>query len=49
MKLSQQISMKSHAYQQGDIIIADSQTNGKGRNGRSFYSPKQKVFIFPLC
>ena len=34
--------MKSHAYQQGDIIIADSQTNGKGRNGRSFYSPKQK-------
>ena len=34
--------MKSHDYQQGDIIIADYQTNGKGRNGRSFYSPKQK-------
>lgn len=34
--------MKTHHYQPGDILIADSQTNGKGRNGRSFHSPKQK-------
>lgn len=34
--------MKTHHYQQGDIVIADSQTHGKGRNGRHFHSPKQK-------
>ena len=39
---STNLHMKSHHYQQGDIIIADYQTNGKGRNGRTFYSPKQK-------
>lgn len=33
---------KINQYQEGDIIIADSQSNGKGRNGKSFYSPKQK-------
>lgn len=34
--------MKNHVYQQGDIIIADSQSQGRGRNGRHFHSPKQK-------
>ncbi len=40
--------MKTHHYQQGDIIIADQQTNGKGRNGRQFYSPKQKGIYLSL-
>lgn len=39
---STNILMKTGDYQQGDIIISDSQTNGRGRNGRSFHSPKQK-------
>ncbi|MEG0367204.1 MAG: biotin--[acetyl-CoA-carboxylase] ligase [Coprobacillus sp.] len=33
---------KIHTYQEGDIVIAESQSHGKGRNGKSFYSPKQK-------
>lgn len=32
--------MKDKRFKQGDIVIADSQTKGKGRNGRSFHSPK---------
>lgn len=39
---STNLLMKTGDYQQGDIIISDSQTNGRGRNGRSFHSPKQK-------
>lgn len=39
---STNLLMKTGNYQQGDIIIADSQTAGQGRNGRTFYSPKQK-------
>ena len=33
---------KMNTYDEGDIIIAESQNKGKGRNGKSFYSPKQK-------
>lgn len=40
--------MKNHDYQQGDIVIADYQNHGKGRNGRSFYSPKQKGIYLSL-
>lgn len=39
---STNLLMKTGDYQQGDIIISNSQTNGRGRNGRSFHSPKQK-------
>lgn len=39
---STNLLMKTKNYQQGDIIIADSQTAGQGRNGRTFHSPKQK-------
>lgn len=34
--------LKRTSHQQGDIVIAQSQTKGKGRNGKSFYSPQQK-------
>lgn len=34
--------MKTHHFKQGDIVIADSQSQGRGRNGRHFHSPKQK-------
>ncbi|MEG0593408.1 MAG: biotin--[acetyl-CoA-carboxylase] ligase [Coprobacillus sp.] len=34
--------MKTNQYNEGDIIITESQSKGKGRNGKSFYSPKQK-------
>lgn len=39
---STNLLMNTGDYQQGDIIISDSQTKGRGRNGRSFHSPKQK-------
>lgn len=34
--------LKRSPHQQGDIVIAQSQTKGKGRNGKSFHSPQQK-------
>ena len=34
--------LKRTSHQQGDIVIAQAQTKGKGRNGKSFYSPQQK-------
>ena len=34
--------MKNNAYQQGDIIIADMQNKGRGRNGKAFHSPANK-------
>ena len=39
---STNIYMKTHDCHEGDIVIADAQTHGKGRNGKHFYSPKQK-------
>ena len=40
--------MKTHDFKQGDIIIANQQTSGKGRNGRSFHSPCQKGIYLSL-
>lgn len=40
--------MKINCYNEGDIIIAESQNKGKGRNGKSFYSPKQKGIYLSL-
>lgn len=34
--------LKENKYIEGDIIIANHQSKGKGRNGKSFYSPKDK-------
>ena len=34
--------LKESLYHEGDVIIADSQSHGRGRNGRSFHSPKGK-------
>ena len=33
---------------EGDIIVALSQTNGRGRMGRSFYSPKASGIYFSI-
>lgn len=32
--------MEQHEMEEGTVILADEQTGGKGRNGRSFHSPK---------
>lgn len=34
--------LKRTSHQEGDIVLAENQTKGKGRNGKSFHSPKQK-------
>ena len=34
--------LKQHHCKIGDVVIANMQTNGRGRNGRSFFSPKNK-------
>jgi BirA family biotin operon repressor/biotin-[acetyl-CoA-carboxylase] ligase len=34
--------LKNNNFNEGTIVIADSQTSGRGRNGKSFFSPKQK-------
>ena len=31
------------------LIVADSQTEGRGRRGRSFFLPRAAEFIFRLC
>lgn len=46
------LKLKANELEEGYVIIADTQSKGKGRNGRSFYSPKQKgiyvsVFLKP--
>ena len=38
--------LKRTSHQQGDIVIAQAQTKGKGRNGKSFHSPQQKGIYF---
>ncbi|MCD8027738.1 MAG: biotin--[acetyl-CoA-carboxylase] ligase [Erysipelotrichaceae bacterium] len=38
--------MKDTKYRQGDIVIAEHQSGGRGRNGRTFYSPKEKGIYF---
>ncbi|MCD7893691.1 MAG: biotin--[acetyl-CoA-carboxylase] ligase [Erysipelotrichaceae bacterium] len=38
--------MKGTQYRQGDVVIADYQSHGRGRNGRSFHSPKEKGLYF---
>lgn len=40
--------MKNGNYKEGDIVIADSQSAGRGRNGRSFYSPRQTGIYLSL-
>lgn len=40
--------MKRGDYQQGDIIIAESQTAGKGRNGKNFLSPSHQGIYLSL-
>ncbi|MEG0453652.1 MAG: biotin--[acetyl-CoA-carboxylase] ligase [Coprobacillus sp.] len=40
--------MKINNYHEGDVIIAESQSKGRGRNGKSFYSPKQKGIYLSL-
>lgn len=32
-----------------DLVIADSQSNGQGRQGKSFYSPKNTGLYFSFC
>ena len=40
---------REHAYEKSDILIAaDSQTNGRGRKGRIFFSPKDTGLYFSL-
>lgn len=46
------LKQKANDLQEGFVLVADTQTSGKGRNGRSFYSPKQKgiyvsIFLKP--
>lgn len=38
--------LKRGIHQQGDLVIAEYQTNGKGRNGKSFHSPAYKGLYF---
>ena len=38
--------LKRTSHLQGDIVIAQAQTKGKGRNGKSFHSPQQKGIYF---
>lgn len=41
---------KMHAdeLKDGYVLVADTQTGGRGRNGRSFYSPKQTGIYFTI-
>ncbi len=41
---------KLHAdeLKDGYVLVADTQTGGRGRNGRSFYSPKQTGIYFTI-
>ncbi len=40
---------REHAYEKSDILIAaNSQTNGRGRKGRVFFSPKDTGLYFSL-
>ncbi len=38
--------MKNTKYRQGDVVIAENQSSGRGRNDRTFYSPKEKGLYF---
>lgn len=38
--------LKRIPHQEGDIVLTQTQTQGKGRNGKSFYSPQQKGIYF---
>lgn len=46
------LKQKASELSQGSVLLADTQSKGKGRNGRSFHSPKQKgiyvsIFLKP--
>ncbi len=40
--------LNSAQLQDGYVLVADTQSGGRGRNGRSFYSPKQTGIYFTI-
>jgi BirA family biotin operon repressor/biotin-[acetyl-CoA-carboxylase] ligase len=40
--------LQNHSHPNGTVLLADYQTEGKGRHGRSWYSPPEQSLLFSI-